>query len=109
VNSARPHEVVSSEHQAALCPEFEARIRELVTLSQARVDLEPLLAGRRIMQQQFAVLHKSVLDTVRHVLRPRNRPRRQATSSTGLDVFNQCAAVVAQTPDWFCHASRHLR
>ncbi len=46
---------------------FEARIRELVTDSPrlARI-VEPLLVVRRIMREQFAVLHKMLLDTVRH-------------------------------------------
>jgi len=46
---------------------FEARIRELVA-SYPRLALvvEPILAVRRVMRQQFVVLHKMLLDTVRH-------------------------------------------
>ena len=46
---------------------FEARIRELVMgLPRLALIVEPLLAVRRVMRQQFAVLHKMLLDTVRH-------------------------------------------
>src|ERR1700686_5037074 len=46
---------------------FEARIRELVTGSpRLALIVKPLLAVRRGMRQQFAVLHKMLLDTVRH-------------------------------------------
>jgi transposase len=46
---------------------FEARIRELVTGSpRLALIVEPLLAVRRVMRQQFAVLHKMLLDTVCH-------------------------------------------
>jgi transposase len=45
---------------------FEARIRELVTGSPRLVLIvEPLLTVRRVMRQQFAVLHKMLLDAVR--------------------------------------------
>lgn len=45
---------------------FEARIRELVE-SYARLAtiVEPLLSVRQVLRQQFAVLHKMVLDQVR--------------------------------------------
>jgi transposase len=43
---------------------FEARIRELVTgFPRLALIVEPLLAVRRVMRQQFAVLHKMLLDT----------------------------------------------
>ena len=46
---------------------FEARIRELVAgFPMLALVVEPLLAVRRVMRQQFAVLHKMLLDTVRH-------------------------------------------
>jgi transposase len=46
---------------------FEARIRELVTgFPRLALIVEPLLAVRRAMRQQFAVLHKMLLDTARH-------------------------------------------
>jgi transposase len=46
---------------------FEARIRELVTGSpRLALVVVPLLAVRRVMRQQFAVLHKMLLDTVRY-------------------------------------------
>jgi transposase len=46
---------------------FEARIRELVMgLPRLALIVEPLLVVRRAMRQQFVVLHKMVLDTVRH-------------------------------------------
>ena len=46
---------------------FEARIRELVTgFPRLALIVEPLLAVRLVMRQQFAVLHKMLLDTVRH-------------------------------------------
>jgi transposase len=46
---------------------FEARIRELVTGSPTlALIVEPLLAVRRVLRQQFTVLHKMLLDTVRH-------------------------------------------
>ena len=46
---------------------FEARIRELVVGSpRLALVVEPILAVRRVMRQQFAVLHKMLLDTVRH-------------------------------------------
>jgi transposase len=46
---------------------FDARIRELVTGSPGlALIVEPLLAVRRVLRQQFAVLHKLLLDTVRH-------------------------------------------
>ncbi len=46
---------------------FEARIRELVAGSpRLALVVEPILAVRRVMRQQFAVLHKMLLDTVRH-------------------------------------------
>src|SRR5271166_5203007 len=46
---------------------FEARIRELVTgFPRLALIVEPLLAVRLAMRQQFAVLHKMLLDTVRH-------------------------------------------
>jgi transposase len=47
--------------------QFEARIRELVIdLPRLALIVEPLLAVRRAMRQQFAVLHKMLLDSVRH-------------------------------------------
>jgi transposase len=46
---------------------FEARIRELVAGSpRLALIVEPLLAVRRVMRQQFVVLHKLLLDSVRH-------------------------------------------
>jgi transposase len=46
---------------------FEARIRELVeSFPRLAAIVEPLLTVRRVMRQQFAVLHKMLLDTVRH-------------------------------------------
>lgn len=46
---------------------FEARIRELVAASpRLALLVEPILAVRRVMRQQFAVFHKMLLDTVRH-------------------------------------------
>jgi transposase len=46
---------------------FEARIRELVeSFPRLAAIIEPLLTVRRVMRQQFAVLHKMLLDTVRH-------------------------------------------
>src|SRR5580692_5048238 len=48
----------------------ETRIRELVTgAPRLALIVEPLLAVRRVMRQQFAVLHKMLLDTVRHCRR----------------------------------------
>ena len=45
----------------------EARIRELVEgFPKLAAIVEPLLTVRRVMRQQFAVLHKMLLDTVRH-------------------------------------------
>jgi transposase len=47
--------------------EYEARIRELVEdFPKLAAIVEPLLTVRRVMRQQFAVLHKMLLDTVRH-------------------------------------------
>jgi transposase len=47
--------------------QFEARIRELVReLPRLALIVEPLLTVRRAMRQQFAVLHKMLLDSVRH-------------------------------------------
>src|ERR1700757_2726937 len=44
---------------------FAARVRELVTSSpRLALIVEPLLAVRRVMRQQFGVLHKMLLDTV---------------------------------------------
>ena len=46
---------------------YEARIRHLVEgLPRLAAIVEPLLTVRRVMRQQFAVLHKMLLDTVRH-------------------------------------------
>ena len=46
---------------------YEARIRELVEgFPKLAAIVEPLLTVRRVMRQQFAVLHKMLLDTVRH-------------------------------------------
>jgi transposase len=46
---------------------YEARIRELVEgFPKLAAIVEPLLIVRRVMRQQFAVLHKMLLDTVRH-------------------------------------------
>ena len=46
---------------------YEARIRELVEdFPKLAAIVEPLLTVRRVMRRQFAVLHKMVLDTVRH-------------------------------------------
>ena len=46
---------------------FEARIRELVMGSpRLALIVEPLLLVRRVMRQQFVVLHKLLLDSVRH-------------------------------------------
>src|SRR5262249_57485181 len=45
---------------------YEARVRELVEdLPGLAAIAEPLLNVRRVMRQQFAVLHKMLLDTVR--------------------------------------------
>ena len=45
---------------------YEARVRELVTgFPRLAAIAEPLLNVRRVMRQQFAVLHKMLLDTVR--------------------------------------------
>ncbi len=45
---------------------YEARIRELVAdFPRLAAITDPLLAVRRVMRQQLAVLHKMVLDTVR--------------------------------------------
>ena len=45
---------------------YELRIRELVTdFPRLSAIAEPLLAVRRVMRQQLAVLHKMLLDTVR--------------------------------------------
>src|SRR6516165_10371119 len=45
---------------------YEARVRELVEgFPRLAVIVEPLLIVRRVMRQQFAVLHKMLLDTVR--------------------------------------------
>ena len=56
---------------------FEARIRELVTGSpRLALIVEPLLAVRRVMRQQFAVLHKMRLDTVRHESHQSDQPER---------------------------------
>jgi len=46
---------------------YEARIRHLVErFPRLAAIVEPLLTVRRVMRQQFAVLHKMLLDTVRH-------------------------------------------
>ncbi len=46
---------------------YEARIRELVEdFPKLAAIVEPLLTVRRVMRQQFVVLHKMLLDTVRH-------------------------------------------
>jgi transposase len=46
---------------------YEARIRDLVEEFPALAAIaEPLLSVRRVMREQLAVLHKMVLDTVRH-------------------------------------------
>lgn len=46
---------------------YDARIRDLVEKSPALAAIvEPLLSVRRVMREQLAVLHKRVLDTVRH-------------------------------------------
>src|SRR5213595_3816575 len=45
---------------------YEARVRELVAaFPRLAAIAEPLLSVRRVMRQQFAVLHKMLLDTVR--------------------------------------------
>src|SRR6266487_840381 len=45
---------------------YEARVRELVEgFARLAAIAEPLLAVRRVMRQQLAVLHKILLDTVR--------------------------------------------
>src|SRR5262244_3748012 len=45
---------------------YEARLRELVEgFPRLAVIIEPLLSVRRVMRQQFAVLHKMLLDMVR--------------------------------------------
>jgi transposase len=45
---------------------YEARVRELVaSFPRLAAIAEPLLNVRRVMRQQFAVLHKMLLDTVR--------------------------------------------
>src|SRR6202790_2178683 len=45
---------------------YEVRIRELVAgFARLGAIAEPLLHGRRVMRQQFAVLHEMLLDTVR--------------------------------------------
>ena len=46
---------------------YEARIRHLVEgFPRLAAIVEPLLTVRRVMRQQFAVLHKMLFDTVRH-------------------------------------------
>ena len=46
---------------------YEARIRELVEdFPKLAAIVEPLLTVRRVMREQFAILHKMLLDTVRH-------------------------------------------
>src|ERR1700726_4239053 len=46
---------------------YEARVRELVAgFPRLAAIVEPLLTVRRVMRQQFATLHKMLLDTVRH-------------------------------------------
>ena len=46
---------------------YEARIRELVEdFPKLAAIVEPLLIVRRVMREQFAVLHKMLLDTARH-------------------------------------------
>src|SRR6202049_2632042 len=45
---------------------YEARVRELVaSFPRLAAIVEPLLTVRRVMRQQFAVLHKMLLNTVR--------------------------------------------
>jgi transposase len=45
---------------------YEARVRELIVdFPRLAAIAEPLLSVRRVMRQQFAVLHKMLLDTVR--------------------------------------------
>src|SRR6516165_7263300 len=45
---------------------YEARVRELVEgFPRLAAIVEPLLSVRRVMRQQFTVLHKMLLDTVR--------------------------------------------
>ncbi len=45
---------------------YEARVRELVAgFPRLAAIVEPLLSVRRVMRQQFAILHKMLLDTVR--------------------------------------------
>jgi len=45
---------------------YEGRIRELVAgFPRLAAIVEPLLSVRRVMRQQFAILHKMLLDTVR--------------------------------------------
>ena len=45
---------------------YDARVRELVEgFPGLAAIVEPLLTVRRVMRQQFAVLHKMLLDTVR--------------------------------------------
>ena len=45
---------------------YEARVRELVEgFPRLAAIVEPLLSVRRVMRQQFAVLHKMLLDMVR--------------------------------------------
>src|SRR6516165_4984697 len=45
---------------------YEARVRELVAgFPRLAAIVEPVLSVRRVMRQQFAVLHKMLLDTVR--------------------------------------------
>ena len=80
---------------------FEARIRELVTGSpRLALVVEPLRAVRRVMRQQFAVLHKMLLNTVRHdpVCR-----RLMTASAVGVVVALTYRATVDQ-PQRFVHS-----
>src|SRR5580700_6653720 len=81
---------------------FEARIRELVSGSpRLALVVEPILAVRRVMRQQFAVLHKMLLDTVRHdpVCR-----RLMTAPGVGVVVALTYRATVDQ-PQRFVHSS----
>jgi hypothetical protein len=67
---------------------YEARIRELVEdFPKLAAIVEPLLIVRRVMRQQFAVLHKMLLDSARrHRVPLDERPcRRQGSLNLRLN------------------------
>ncbi len=62
---------------------YEARVRELVAgFPRLAAIAEPLLSVRRVMRQQLAVLHKMLLDTVRHAPCLQRRPSGDAGQQT---------------------------